>query len=153
MALESRSCQGLPKGSWPIRNRFCALNDSCGSFGDSTQILSYYCTYFLQNCNIDLKQGSNLKLFFPRTRTKTKPHIPCSEKWGLPFVLSRAFVSHASSITERFPDQKAIHPPGPKTVKHLTQMSRKRQEKQRSEIRGQRSEPQSLRCWSLDSGY
>jgi hypothetical protein len=67
---------------------------------------------------------------------------------------------------------------GPKTVKHLTQMGRKRQEKQRSEPqshrgqpasselrrakedRGQRSEPQSLDpqmlnsgFWILDAGY
>jgi hypothetical protein len=41
---------------------------------------------------------------------------------GLFIFLYRAFVSHASSIAERFPDQKAIHQPGPKTVKHLTQM-------------------------------
>jgi hypothetical protein len=60
---------------------------------------------------------------------------------------------------------------GPKTVKHLTQMGRKRQEKQRSEPqshrgqpasselrrakedRGQRSEPQSLDPQMLNSGF
>jgi hypothetical protein len=46
---------------------------------------------------------------------------------GLFFVSYRAFVSHASSISKRFSDQKAIHQPGPKTVKHLTQMGNLKQ--------------------------
>jgi len=58
---------------------------------------------------------------------KTKPHVPYSGKWGFAYVLCEAFVSHASSTTERFPDQKAIYQPGPKTVKHLTQMCMERQ--------------------------
>jgi hypothetical protein len=32
---------------------------------------------------------------------------------GLAFILFWAFMAHASSISERFPDQKAIHQPGP----------------------------------------
>jgi hypothetical protein len=53
--------------------------------------------------------------------------------WGdgaFNMYLLKAFVFHASSIAERFPDQKAIHPPGPKAVKHLTQMSREGQDKE-----------------------
>jgi len=33
---------------------------------------------------------------------KTKPHVLCTRKWGLQYFLYGAFVSHASSITERF---------------------------------------------------
>jgi hypothetical protein len=35
-------------------------------------------------------------------------------KWGFTYVLCAAFVSHASSISKRFSDQKAMHQPAPK---------------------------------------
>jgi hypothetical protein len=55
-------------------------------------------------------------------------------------------VSHASSISKLFSDQKAIHQPGPKTVEHLTQMSKEGQE-----IWGIGKKDAGY--WILDAGY
>jgi hypothetical protein len=41
---------------------------------------------------------------------KTKPHIPQKGKWGFAFVLHRAFVFHASLISEGFTGlEQSIH--------------------------------------------
>jgi hypothetical protein len=79
---------------------------------------------FLQNENHLKEQGERsrstnviLSLAFVRLGQNTRPHFPIYGTWGLAFVLYGAFVFHASSISKRVSDQKAIHPPGPKTVK------------------------------------
>ena len=83
---------------------------------------------------------------FARSGQTKKPHLPFCGQWGLAYVQYRAFVSHASSISEGFRIKKRYTHQGQKLREHNTQMSRKRQGKQRSE-------PQSRGYRILDFGF
>jgi hypothetical protein len=94
---------------------------------------------------------------FARSGQTKKPHLPFCGQWGLAYVQYRAFVSHASSISEGFRIKKRYTHQGQKLREHNTQMSRKKQAEEgdsrlRLELR-RAKEPQSRGYRILDFGF